>query len=136
MKDENKKSDFLNLANLFDGLSKFIELKMEIYQLKLKEQLVIIISSIAALTLILSFGLFVLFFLSLALGSYLNGVLKSDFLGFGIIAILYLILGVILVLSRNKLITNHLFQAFFSDTLTQSSDEQDENSEDEDLRED
>lgn len=136
IKETNKSLGFLNLDKLFQNISRFIELKLEIYELKVKEQIVVIISSIATLTLILSLGLFMLLFFSLALAYYLNSLLESQFVGFVIIGILYMILAVILAMFKDKLITSPLFQALFSDTLTQLENEQDAKAENEDTQQD
>lgn len=125
MEEKQKGLNILNLDKVIDRLTKFIELKLEIYELKVKEQLVGIISSFATLALILSFGLFMFFFASLALGFYLNSVLDSSFLGFVIISLIYLSICIVLVIFKDKIITNNLFQAIFSDTLTINNDEQD-----------
>jgi hypothetical protein len=121
---KNKVFDILNLENLIAHLSRFIELKLEIYELKVKEQLVGILSSFATLALIISFGMLMLFFSSLALGFFLNDVFESSFLGFVIIGLIYLLICILLVVFKNRIITNHLFQALFSDTLTGTKDEQ------------
>lgn len=123
--EKRKEQNFLNFDRVVDQLTKFIELKLEIYELKVKEQLVGVISSFATLALILSFGLFMLFFGSLALGFYLNIVFDSGFMGFVIVCLLYLLICVLLVIFKDKIITNNLFQAIFSDTLTVNDDEQD-----------
>jgi len=115
----------LNIDKVVDHLSKFVEIKLEIYELKAKEQLVGIVSSFATLALIISLGLFMLFFCSLALGFYLNGILESRFLGFVIVGLIYLLICIILIIFKDKIITNKLFQAFFSDSLTVNDDEQD-----------
>ena len=99
---------------------------MEIYELKVKEQLVQIISSIATLTLILTFGVIMLFFFSLALGFYLNSLFESSFIGFALIGSFYLLIGALLLAFKDKLITKQLFQTFFSKTLIKDSDEQEE----------
>ena len=125
LKEKHKTFDILNLDKLVNNISKFIELKLELYELKFKEQLVVIISSFATLALIISFGLFMMLFASLALSFYLNGVLESGFLGFVIVGLIYLLICIILVVFKDKIITNHLFQALFSDSLTINDDEQD-----------
>ena len=125
LKEKHKGQNFLNFDRVVEQLTRFIELKLEIYELKVKEQLVGIISGFATLTLILSFGLFMLFFGSLALGFYLNSVLDSEFLGFVIVGLIYFLICVLLVVFKDKIITNNLFQAIFSDTLTAKQDEQD-----------
>ena len=124
LKEKLKSNDILNLNRLIDQLTKYFELKTKIYELKVKEQLVDIISSFAALTLIVSFGMFTLFFFSIALGFYLNSILENGFLGFLIVGILYFLICLILILFKDKIITNRLFQAFFSDTLTRNENEQ------------
>ncbi len=106
---------------------------MEIYELKIKEQLVKIISSFAALILIISFGMFMLFFLGFALGYYLNIIFNSGFIGFVFIGVTYLLICIVLLVFKDKIITNHLFQAFFGDTLTQNKEgNHDENSSEQD----
>lgn len=114
----------LNLEKVITHLSKFVELKLEIYELKVKEQLVGIISSFATMALIVSFAMLMLFFSSLALAFYLNDVFESSFLGFLFIGLFFLLICILLVVLKNKIITNQLFQAFFSDTLTGTNDEQ------------
>ena len=125
MKEKNKGLNLLNIDRVVEYLSKFIELKLEIYELKIKEQLVEIISGFATLALLVSFSLLMLFFCSLALGFYLNGLLESNFLGLLIVGILYLFVCILLFVFKDKIITNSLFQAFFSDSLTGNDDEQD-----------
>lgn len=115
----------MNIDKVIDHLTKFIEIKLEIYELKAKKQVVDIISTLSTLVLILSFGLFMLFFLSLALGFYLNTVFDSAFIGFVFLGLIYLIICILLIVFKNKIIMNHLFQAIFSETLTQDDDEQD-----------
>lgn len=132
MEEKRKFLDALNLDRVINQLTKFIELKMEIYELKVKEQLVDIISSFATLILILSFGMFMLFFGSLALGFYLNGLFDSNFLGFLILGGFFLLICIVLILFRDKIITNQLIQAFFSDTITREKNEQDYEEQDED----
>lgn len=124
---KEKQLNILNLDKLVEKLTKFIEIKLEIYELKVKEQLVIIISSFAILALIVSFGLFMIFFGSLAFGFYLNGVFESKFIGFLIVTLLYFVICIALILFKDKIITNRLFQAIFSDSLTINEDEQSDN---------
>ena len=129
MKEKNKGLNILNFDRLADQISKFVELKLQIFELKFKEQLVVVISSFATLALILSFGMFMAFFASLAFGFYLNHLFDSSFLGFVVVGLIYFLICVLLIIFKDKIITNQLFQAIFSDTLTvndeQDSEEQD-----------
>ena len=132
LKERNKVFDILNLEKLFDSLSRFVELKLQIYELKVKEQMVIVISRIAMLTIMLLFGLIIIFFFSMALAYYFNHLLDSGFLGFVLVGSIYLTIGLLLVFFKGRLITNQLFQAFFSDTILKGDydDEQEEQNED------
>ncbi|NJN25713.1 MAG: hypothetical protein HC819_07000 [Cyclobacteriaceae bacterium] len=112
----------LNLDKVIEHLTKFLELKIQIYELKIKSQMVDIISNFAILGLIVSFGMFLLLFLSLALGFYLNMVLHSPFMGFLCVSLIYLAICIILLVFKGRIIKNRLFQAFFSDTLSSDND--------------
>jgi len=115
---------------VINHLSSFIELKLRIFELKVKEQLVGIISSFAIVALILSFGILMLFFLSLALGFFLSNVFDSTPIGFALIGLIYFIICILLIVLKDKIFTNHLFQTFFSETLTKQDDEQDSDQQD------
>jgi hypothetical protein len=126
LKEKHKVFDLLNLDKLLDSLSRFVEIKMQIYELKFKGELVEIISSIAALTMILTLGIIMLFFFSLALGFFLNDLFGSSFMGFAIIGAFYMLSAILLAIFKDKLITNRLFNSFFSKTLISENDEQEE----------
>ena len=51
-------------------------------------------------------------------------------MGFLIIGLIYLLICIILILIKNKIVANQLFQALFSDTLTQKNDEQEQDQQD------
>ncbi len=122
---KNQLPDILNANRLIANLAKFVELKVEIYELKVKEQLVAIVDNFATLVFILSFGLFVIFFCSLALGIYLNGIIGSEYAGFLCVSGFYFLICILLILFKDKFITNQLFQSIFGDTLTESKDDPD-----------
>lgn len=122
----------LNLEKLNADLTKFVEIKLEIYELKLKEQLAGIIATMVLLMIIMSFGFLVLFFVSIALGNYINKLLDSSFLGFLLIGGVNLLICILLVVFRKKIITNPILMAFYSETLIKESDEQNNDREEQD----
>jgi hypothetical protein len=124
LKEKSKFYDILNFEKVVNHLSKFIEIKLEIYELKVKSQFIDIISNLAVMMLIISFGMFLLFFVSLAFGLYLNSYFDSNYIGFVCISLIYLGLCVLLIIFKGKIIKNILFQSFLSETLTNDSDEQ------------
>lgn len=122
MKGDFRIQDILNLDKVIDHLTKFLELKIEIYELKTKRQIVNVISNFAVLALIVAFAMFLLLFLSLALGFYLNILLNSQYLGFLCVSFLYLVICIFLFVFKGRIIKNQLIQAFFSNTLTGDDD--------------
>lgn len=124
MKEKPKFYDILNLEKVINHLSKFVEIKLEIYELKVKSQLVDIVSNFSVMILIISFGMFLLFFLSLSLGLFLNGVFNSNYIGFVIVSLIYFVICILLILFKGKIIKYYLFQTFLSDTINNDSDEQ------------
>ncbi len=88
---------------LKDDLSSFVELKLDLLKLNTYER----VSKVLA---ILSYGVVVLFvvflailFLFLALGFYLGDVFNSNALGFGAVALLYILVVIIVILSKDKI---------------------------------
>ena len=58
-----------------------------------------------------------LFFFSMSLAYYLNDVLHSKFLGLLIIGGIYMVVSLLLLIFKDKIITNRLFRAFFERTI-------------------
>ncbi|MCC8143195.1 MAG: phage holin family protein [Tannerellaceae bacterium] len=103
---------------LKEDLSSFVELKLELLKLNTYER----VSKVLA---ILSYGVVVLFvvflailFLFLALGFYLGDVFNSNALGFGAVALIYILVVVIVILSKDKvsaLIRNIMIASMMGD---------------------
>ncbi|MDZ7606343.1 MAG: hypothetical protein U5K79_12330 [Cyclobacteriaceae bacterium] len=70
-------------------------------------------------------------FLSLALGFYLNDLLKSSFTGFLIVGAIYLITGYIVYRFKDRMITTRILQAMFKEPPNNAENEQTETHEDE-----
>lgn len=121
----------LNLDRLVQNVSRFLEIKLEIYELKLKKQLAETIASIAALFLVAAFGFVALVFLSLALGFYLNVVFGSSFLGLLVVGGLYIVIGIIIFRFKDRLITQPLFESMFKETKNEVENEKPQSYEDE-----
>ncbi len=121
----------LNLDRLVQNVSRFLEVKLEIYELKLKKQLAETIANVAALFLVAAFGFVALVFLSLALGLYLNYVFGSSFLGLLLVGGLYIVVGIIIFQFKERLITHPLFESMFKETKNEVENESPKTYEDE-----
>ncbi|ELR69933.1 hypothetical protein C900_04456 [Fulvivirga imtechensis AK7] len=109
--------NFLKLDSLFDHLTAFIESKIEIYKIQIREELAQTISKIMVWLLLASVFFFFFLFLNLALGYYLGSILNSLFYGFLIISGSYLLIFFILFLLRDTIGLRQLFEKLLIDWL-------------------
>jgi uncharacterized membrane protein YqjE len=112
--------DRLNLDKTYEAVLEYIELRLELLEIQIKERTVIILSSVAILMIIVSLGLFVLLFLSFGLAVLLNGVYDSTYLGYLTIGGFYLLLCIVIVAFRDKLIISNFIKVFFEDSLREA----------------
>ncbi|SIQ19561.1 phage holin family protein [Maribacter ulvicola] len=90
----------------------YIHKQLATLESKLTQQIAAILSSIVKVFLLLVFGSFVLFFISVSGAILLGDVLSNTALGFLIIAGVYLVLGIIIYkISKDKI------QAFFNNII-------------------
>lgn len=116
----------LNLNKVVDSLLSYFDLQLELVKLQVKEQLVEVLTSFVVLIMVISMGLFIVLFISIGVGILLNGYLESDFLGFLLVAIFFLIVCALILVFRNKLIGNSFFKLFFEKTMDDSLNQQDD----------
>jgi hypothetical protein len=110
--------------NLIDKISEFIRLKGESLKLDIITQASKLLAQFIVISLVSIIFLFLLVFLSLALSAYFNMLLESVYLGYLIVAGIYVLLlfGVIILLRSNVLQT-WLEQMFMAITEKEQEDE-------------
>ncbi|NLN96085.1 MAG: hypothetical protein GX128_07955 [Bacteroidales bacterium] len=116
------------ITDMTDSIRKYIEIRLNLAKLDVLEKSAKILSLLlSAIFLFIIFMLF-LFFISLTIAKWLGQLMNSDALGYLIIAVIYLISGIIVLRYRRKLFLGsaikHLSEIFFEDT------EEDENEKD------
>jgi uncharacterized membrane protein YqjE len=106
--------------NLIDNLMGYIDTRIDIIRLEIQEKLKgAFVSAIHGA--LLGFTAFMSFiFLSIFLGLLLNHLLDSSFWGFGIIALFYIILLVILVIGLDKKVFQGIADKTFDNTIYKS----------------
>ena len=110
---ENKRfSDIFRIKNLINALVGFIETKVELYKIQFKEEIAKALSIMVIIFLMAMIGLLFLLFLSHFLAQLINDLLESDYLGYLIITILYLLVGIVVYLRRKK-ISNAMINLMF-----------------------
>jgi uncharacterized membrane protein YqjE len=98
-------SKFFKLDNLMANLTGYVETKVELIKVELKEDLAQGLAHVINYLIIAFVFALVIFFVSLGVAIVLSKAL-GDFWGYGIVALFYLIIGLILLGNRNKLNSN------------------------------
>ena len=97
-------SKLFKVDNLINNLTGYVESKVELLKMEVKEELARSLAKVVAyLSIAFILALFIVF-LSIAVALELAGILGS-FAGFAIVAGVYLIVGVIAWVSRQRLIS-------------------------------
>ena len=93
---------FLKLDSLLENITGYVETKIEIMKLDLKEDVSKLVSHVSVLLIIIMTGIFFLLFLSVAVALEIASHL-GNLAGFGIISAFYLIAVVVLYAKRASL---------------------------------
>lgn len=83
---------FLKIDELIDTLTEYIKIKLELIKLNMVEELSEIIAHVIALFLILTVFMFFLAFGSITLGTFLNHLWESSYLGYATVTGVYLVI--------------------------------------------
>lgn len=111
---------------LKQDVSTYVEMRIEYSKLIAYEKISKLIGSSSSLILIVFFAFFGFFFLSFTIGYYLGQITGSAPLGFGIITGIYLIILIIIGLSKKKIeaiISNRVAAALIEDDDERSKEE-------------
>lgn len=92
----------LNFGEILQTVRGIVETKVDLVKAEIQDEFVGIVSRFILLSLIGAMAFLVLLFLSLALAFYLSQFTKSPFMGFLMVALLYLLVVGGLILSRNS----------------------------------
>lgn len=93
---------FLKLDHLMENLTGYVETKIEIMKYDLKEDLSKILAQASVLVVVAITAIFFLLFLSIAIGVLLGQTI-GYFGGFGIVGLMYMIVGAIIFANRESL---------------------------------
>lgn len=113
MKKDNFIEDKLNFKKTLEALIHFSKVRMELFETMSKEYLAQVIISFVILFVIMGLLMVFLFFFSLAGAFLLNNFLGSTYAGFLIMAGLIILIGVLIYVFREKLITNIVYKVIF-----------------------
>ena len=103
--------------NLMENLMGYIDTRIDIIRLEIQEKLKGAFVGIIHGILLGFFAFMSVIFVSIFLGLLLNHLLDSTFWGFGIIALLYVIVLVVLVIGLDKKVFNNIADKTFDNTI-------------------
>lgn len=93
----------LKIAEIIQTVKGIIEARIGIVKQEIQDEFVGILSRLILLVAIGSMLLLVFLFLSLSLAFFLSQITKSPYLGFLIVALMYFLIVLVMVLSRDSL---------------------------------
>jgi len=94
---------FLRLDNLIENLSGYVETRIELIKIEVREEVVKIISNALMVSVLFLLCLLFLIFFSIAGAIYLNHYLNHSSAGFWIVSGVYGIMALIIVLFRKNI---------------------------------
>ncbi|WP_299706086.1 phage holin family protein [uncultured Pontibacter sp.] len=104
-------------TNLIENLMGYIDTRIDIIRLEIQEKLKASFVSLLHVVLLGFFGLMSLLFVSIFLGLLLNHLLDSSFWGFGIIALFYVAVLVVLLVGLDKKVFEGVADKAFDNTI-------------------
>lgn len=91
-------------GELSDSISEYVQTYYKLSILKFTDKATGISASVMSSLVVVTLGIFVLFFSGIALGFWLGSLVHSTALGFLLVAALYLLVIVIIVLMRKRIV--------------------------------
>jgi uncharacterized membrane protein YqjE len=99
---------FLRLDNLIESLSGYIETRVELVKLEVREEIAKVVSHALMIGVLLLLGLLFILFISLGWANYLNTFFNDSFSGYWIVAGIYGLPCVLIYLFRKRI--SHYFE--------------------------
>lgn len=122
---ERSFNDYYKILNR--DISKFIELKVDLFKLEFVEAFSSIFSKIITVWVSLILGIIFISFLLLSLGFYLGKLLGAYHWGFLIVAGIFLLMAIFFVLMRNVFLTNPLINTLIDSLFDKNSNNEKRN---------
>ncbi|MBQ0087911.1 MAG: phage holin family protein [Prevotellaceae bacterium] len=112
------------IQNLIVALKKYLGLQRDYVMLELTEKLTLLLTALVLGAILFVVGIIIVIFISLTLAAVLTEVLGSNILAYGIIALLFIVLGIMIYIMRGKWIITPLTN-FFANLLLKKNDKDD-----------
>ena len=107
-------------TNLIENLMGYIDTRIDIIRLEVQEKLKSVMVNTMHFVLLGFAALMCVIFVSIFLGLLLNHLLNSTFWGFGIVALIYIILLVVLIVGLDKKVFQDMADKALENTIYKS----------------
>jgi uncharacterized membrane protein YqjE len=106
---------FLRLDNLVDNLSGYLETRLELFKIEVREDVAHVLAQALMITVILLLSLLFLLFFSVGLAHFLNSYFEQPYLGYWIVAGIYGVPCLIFIIFRKKI--SHAFEQLMANLM-------------------
>jgi uncharacterized membrane protein YqjE len=94
---------FLHLDNLLDNLSGYLETRLELYKLEVREDVARILSKAVVYIILFFFGFLFLMFFSIGLAHFINIYFQGAYVGYWIISSVYGLAFLLFIIFRKSM---------------------------------
>jgi uncharacterized membrane protein YqjE len=112
---------FLKLDNLIDNLSGYLEARVELVKIELKEEVAKLLSRGIVYAAMMLFAFLFLIFFSIGLAHYINSFFEAPYAGYWIISMIYGVTFLIFLLFRKSIHRN--FEKHFNEMIQRKEQE-------------
>lgn len=105
------------IEELIENLKQYILNTIELFKLEAIDRSSAIVASLISKVIIGLIILLFAFFMSLGICFYLSELFDNNYLGFGMVAGFYLLLGIILMIGRRKLLINPIHESMIKEVF-------------------
>lgn len=107
------------MEELTDDAKSYVTTLFELYKLKLADKISSAGASITAYLILVLIGLLVLILVSIGVATWINSLLNNAFLGYFIVAGVYILIGLLIVLTKNNAIRKPVSSAIIKSILSE-----------------
>ncbi|MBN8652205.1 MAG: phage holin family protein [Cytophagales bacterium] len=103
---------FLRLDNLVDNLSGYLETRLELFKVEVREDVARVLAQALMITAILLLSILFLLFFSVGMAHFLNGFFEQPYVGYWIVAGIYGVPCIVFIIFRKNL--SHKFEQYMT----------------------
>ncbi|MFA9390175.1 MAG: phage holin family protein [Prolixibacteraceae bacterium] len=111
------------IEDLIEDLKRYTVTSIELFKLEATDSASALVSELISKVVIGIIVLLFAFFLSLGICFYLSDLFGNNYLGFGMVAGFYLLLGIVLIIGRKKLLINPVREKIIQEMMSSKKEQ-------------